>query len=148
GARGVTAAVRAVAGEFATADAGGDAPAWFGEAGADTEAARNRGGVGGHRLGAVVVVLAGRQFLHAVGLVGLAQLQVAAGVAAELVLRDHVEELAVAGRSVAGGTFEVARALALEGELGAAQAEVVVHAVAGIGVEVEHVAVVPVAVGL
>src|SRR5690606_28548445 len=51
GARGVTAAVRAVAGEFATEDAGGDAPACFGEAGADTEAARNREGVGGHRLG-------------------------------------------------------------------------------------------------
>src|SRR5690606_3294469 len=78
----------------------------------------------------------------------LSELQVASGVAAEFVPREHVEELAVAGGIVAGGRFEVARALALEGELGAAQAEVVVQAVAGVGVEVEHVAVVPVAVGL
>src|SRR3546814_14341729 len=65
----------ATAGHLATEAAGGDAPVVLAVAVGHAEAARHAEGVGGHRLGDVVVVLGRRQLLQAVGLLELAGLQ-------------------------------------------------------------------------
>jgi hypothetical protein len=74
-------------------------------------------------------------------------LQVVVGVAAELVLQVGVQPLVGLG-VVADHPLEVARALALQHQLGAAQFAVEIAPVLGVAVEVGDVAVEPVGIGL
>ena len=146
--RAVAAAVGQVAGQFAAEAAGGDGPVVVADAVGATEAAGHCIGVGDRGLGDEVVVLGAGQFFQAVGLLELAELHEVVGVAGQLVLQVGVQELVGLG-VVAHHPFHVARALALEHQLGAAQLELAVLAVAGVAaIEVGHIVVEPVAVGL
>lgn len=158
----VAAAVGLVAGQFAAERAGGQAPVVVAHAVRHTEPARDAVGIGDRGLGHEVIVLGAGQLFQAVGLLELAKLQVVVGVAAELVLDVVVQEASGAadgGAShsdflqhagvVAGDPFKVARPLALEYQLGAANAEFGIVAVgADRSVEILHVVVEPVAIGL
>src|SRR5690606_30075842 len=112
------AAMRAATGQFAAEHAGRQAPVPATETGADAEPAADCEGIGRQRLGDEVVVPGRGQLLEAVGLLELPDLQVGPGRAIELVLRVGIQELAVARRVIAERPLELARALALQCDLG------------------------------
>ncbi|MNI37302.1 hypothetical protein D3C73_913890 [compost metagenome] len=144
----VAAAVGQVAGQFAAEGAGGDRPVVLAVTVGTAQATGDSVGVGDRSLGDEVVVLGAGQLFQAVGLLELADLDEVVGVAQQLVLHVGVEELVGLG-VIADHPLHVARALALQHQLGASQFEFAVLAVAGVtAVEVHDVIVVPVAVGL
>ncbi len=160
--RAIAVAVRLVTGQLAAECTGGHAPIVVAHAIGHAQPARDAIGVRHRRLRHEVVVLGAGQFFQAVGLLELADLQVVVRVAAKLVLDVVIQEAAGAAnggatdgdflqhaRVIAGDPFEVARALALEDQLGAPDAE---FGIVAIGtdrtIEVLHIVVEPVAVGL
>lgn len=151
-----------VTGQFAAERTGSDAPVVVAHAVGHAQPARDAVGIGHRGLGDEIVVLGTGEFFQAVGLLELTDLQVVVGVAGELVLDVVVEETPGAAdggaadgdflqhaRVIPGHPLEVARALALEHQLGATDAEFGIVAVgADRAIEVLHIVVEPVAVGL
>src|SRR5690606_22356564 len=146
-AQAVAAAVGEVACQLAAEPAGRHAPVGAAEAVGRAEAAAHRVGVGGDGLGDEVVVLGRGQLLHAVGLLVLADLDVVAAAATELVSGIDVEELVGLG-VVADHPVVVAGCLYVEYDFRATQFELAVIAVGADAIEVGQVVVEPVSVDL